>query len=196
MATQAPQKFKITYSAIGGDLDQIHREFDKALDAVRGGFGTTKHPFIDGSTAKGQGAVVEVRSPIDRDVVIGSFASADAAQVDKAVQAAKAGQKKWAAMPWQERVATMHRAAEHIRERRYEIAALMSIEVGKNRMESLGDAEESADLIDYYAQVVDDHHGFAHPLGKLAENEKTMEVLRPFGVFAVISPFNLSLIHI
>ena len=185
MATQTPEKkFKITYSAIGGDLDQIHRDFDRALDAVRGGFGSQKHPFIDGATVKGGGAVVEVRSPIDRDVVIGSFASADAAQVDKAVQSAKAGQKRWAGMPWRERVATMRRAAEAIRERRYEIAALMSIEVGKNRMESLGDAEESADLIDYYAQTVEDNHGYTHPLGKLADNENTMEVLRPFGVFA------------
>ena len=45
----------------------------------------------------------------------------------------------------------MRRAAENIRARRYEIAAVMSIEVGKNRIESLGDAEEAADLIDYYA---------------------------------------------
>lgn len=195
MATQTPEKkkFKITYSAIGGDLDQIHGEFDKALGAVRGQFGARKDPYIDGATVKGGGAVVEVRSPIDRDVSIGTFASADAAQVDRAVQAAKAGQKRWAALPWHERVATMRRAAEAIRERRYEIAALMSIEVGKNRMESLGDAEESADLIDYYAQVVEDHGGFTHPLGKLAENEKTTEILRPFGVFAVISPFNFPL---
>jgi 1-pyrroline-5-carboxylate dehydrogenase len=194
VATQTPaKKFKITYSAIGGNLDEIHREFDAALATVRKGFGAVRHPYIDGKTVQGEGKTVEVRSPIDRDIVLGTFASASEAQVDQAVRAAKAGQKRWAALPWRERVAAMRRAAEHIRSRRYEIAALMSIEVGKNRMESLGDAEESADLIDYYAQIVENNDGFTHPLGKLSDNEHTMEVLRPFGVFAVIAPFNFPL---
>jgi 1-pyrroline-5-carboxylate dehydrogenase len=194
MATQTPEKrFKITYSAVGGNMDEIHGGFDAALKAVRGRFGETKRPFIGGKTVAGEGPVVEVRSPIDRNVLIGTFESASATQVDAAVRAAHAGQKRWAALPWQERVAAMRRAAEHIREHRYEIAALMAIEVGKNRMESLGDAEESADLIDYYAQNVEDHGGYRHPLGKLSPNEQTMEVLRPFGVFAVISPFNFPL---
>ena len=194
MATQTPaKKFKITYSAVGGNLDEIHREFDAALKSIRAGFGAVKQPFINGETVRGAGPKVEVRSPIDRDVVLGTFDSADAAQVDEAVRAAKAAQKHWGALPWRERVAAMRRAAEHIRSRRYEIAALMSIEVGKSRMESLGDAEESADLIDYYAQTVENNDGFTHPLGKLSDNEQTMEVLRPFGVFAVISPFNFPL---
>src|SRR3984893_8214861 len=194
MATQAPaKKFKITYSAIGGNLDEIHREFDSALESVRATFGAVKHPYINGATARGEGPALEVRAPIDGNVVLGSFASAGPAQVDQAVKAAKAGQKRWAALPWQERVAAMRRAAENIRERRYEIAALMAVEVGKNRLESLGDAEESADLIDYYAQTVENNDGYMHPLGKLSDNEHTMEVLRPFGVFAVIAPFNFPL---
>ena len=194
MATDVkPKQFKITYSAIGGDLEGIHREFDAALDRLRAGFGAVKKPFIDGAIRDGEGKAVEVRSPIDRQIVLGTFQSASTQQVDAAVRAAKAGQKRWAAMPWQERVATMRRAAEEIRSRKYDIAALMAVEVGKNRMESLGDAEESADLIDYYAQTVEDHHGFTHPLGKLSENEQTREILRPFGVFAVIAPFNFPL---
>ena len=34
-----------------------------------------------------------------------------------------------------------------------EYGALMAIEVGKNRMEALGEVEESADLIRYYARI-------------------------------------------
>jgi len=194
MATQTPPKqFKITYSAVGGNLDEIHAHFDGALKSVRATFGGVKHPFIDGAVENGQGPGIEVRSPIDREIVLGTIASAGASQVDKAVGAAKRAQKAWGSLPWSQRVATMRRAAEHIRSRRYEIAALMSIEVGKNRMESLGDAEESADLIDYYATCVENNSGFTHPLGKLSENEQTMEILRPFGVFAVIAPFNFPL---
>jgi 1-pyrroline-5-carboxylate dehydrogenase len=194
MATNAPaSQPKITYSAIGGNLDEIHAQFDRAIEGVRSEFGAIKQPWIGGKSVHGNGPIVEVHSPIDRQVKLGTFESADPAQVEAAVSAAKGAQKQWAALPWNERVAVMRRAATAIRNRRYEIAALMSIEVGKNRLESLGDAEESADLIDYYADTVERANGFRQPLGKLSDNEQTMEVLRPFGVFAVISPFNFPL---
>ncbi len=93
-------------------------------------------------------------------------------------------------MPWQERVAILHDVAERIRNRRYELSAALSIEIGKTRFESLGDAEEAADLIDYYGVQFEETNGFVRPLGQLAPNEVTQDVLRPYGVFAVIAPFN------
>ena len=87
----------------------------------------------------------------------------------------------------------MRRSADLIREERYELAALMSFEAGKNRFEALADAEESADLIRYYAQELEDANGFDRPMGSLTPNEKTRDVLRPFGVWGVIAPFNFPL---
>jgi 1-pyrroline-5-carboxylate dehydrogenase len=69
----------------------------------------------------------------------------------------------------------------------------MSLEVGKSRLESMGDAEESADLIDYYCSQMEEHDGYVKPLGKLLPNEKTASVLRPYGVFVCIAPFNFPL---
>ncbi|HZZ65577.1 MAG TPA: aldehyde dehydrogenase family protein [Candidatus Baltobacteraceae bacterium] len=181
---------KITYSAIGGNLDEIHQRFEETLERVVAGFGQTHQSIIDGKPAAGSGITQESRSPIDRSVLIGKFASASQADVDAAVAAAKRAQKTWAALPWQERVSIMRGIAERIRERRYELAAVMSMEIGKTRFESLGDAEESADLIDYYADQVVEANGFERPLGQLAANESTKDVLRPYGVFAVIAPFN------
>ena len=66
----------------------------------------------------------------------------------------------------------------------------MSLEVGKNRLEALGDVEEAADLIRYYCQQVEDNDGFAAPMGSLSDRERNVSVLRPYGVWAVISPFN------
>ena len=72
-----------------------------------------------------------------------------------------------------------------------EYAALMAIEVGKNRLEALGEVEESADLIRYYADVYERNDGYVHPMDNLGDpSVHTRSVLRPFGVFAVISPFN------
>ncbi|HXI20092.1 MAG TPA: aldehyde dehydrogenase family protein, partial [Gemmatimonadales bacterium] len=102
-------------------------------------------------------------------------------------------QRGWAHSPWRERVRVLRRAAELIRERKFELAAIMSYEVGKNRLESMGDAEESADLIDYYALQVEDHDGFTREMTRLTPIERNTEVLRPYGVFAVIAPFNFPL---
>ena len=87
----------------------------------------------------------------------------------------------------------LRRAAALIRERKYELAALMSLEVGKSRLEAMGDAEESADLIDYYCAQVEEADGFVRPMGRITPIERNTDVLRPYGVFACIAPFNFPL---
>ncbi len=80
-----------------------------------------------------------------------------------------------------------------IRQRKFELAAIMSLEVGKSRLESMGDAEESADLIDYYCQQVEDANGFVREMAQVTAVERNTDVLRPYGVFACIAPFNFPL---
>jgi 1-pyrroline-5-carboxylate dehydrogenase len=87
----------------------------------------------------------------------------------------------------------MRRAAELVRKSKFELAACMSLEVGKSRLESLGDAEESADLIDYYAWQMKKAKGFRQKMKKLTPIEDNTDILRPFGVFVCISPFNFPL---
>ena len=77
-----------------------------------------------------------------------------------------------------------------ISERQFDYAALMALEVGKNRLEALGDVEETADLLRYYGDEFEKADGFVKPLGSLSPIERTRSVLRPYGVFGVISPFN------
>ncbi len=184
---------KITYTSTGGDLDAFHREYDAALARVRAAAGG-RHPFyIAGEAIETSAPPIVDRSPIDTELVLGHFAAASAEHVDRAVRAATAAQRGWARLPWQERLATMRRAARLIRERKYELAAIMSYEVGKTRLEAMGDAEESADLIDYYAQQVEDADGFVRQMGQITPIERNTDVLRPYGVFACIAPFNFPL---
>ena len=76
----------------------------------------------------------------DTRLVLGRFSAATAAHVAEAVKAAKMGQATWGRRDWRERVAILRRAAALIRERKFELAAIMSLEVGKSRLESMGDA--------------------------------------------------------
>ncbi len=181
--------FRVTYATLSADNDELHKSYEQGIETARSWLGQ-RHPFyVDGVAREGSGYATEV-SPIDRDVVIGEFAQGTRQDAADAIAAARAFAPEWSAMPWQERVKIMRRAADVISERRNELAALMAMEVGKNRLEALGDVEETADLIRYYCHQIEENDGFSFKMGQLSPNEHTRSVLRPYGVWAIISPFN------
>jgi len=181
--------FRVTYATMSADNEELHRAYEQGIETARSWL-DQKHPyFVNGEERWGE-ATDEERSPIDRDVVIGHFGRATRQDAKDAIAAAKAYAPTWAATPWKERNAIMSRAADLISERRNEISALMAMEVGKSRLEALGDTEETADLIRYYIHQMEENHGFDYEMGKLSETEHNRSVLRPFGVWAIISPFN------
>ncbi len=184
---------KITYTSASGDLAEFHRAFDEGLRAVRAAAGGVHALRVSGDAVTTGAPPIVDHSPIDTRQVLGSFASATAVEVDRAVTAARAAWRDWARRPWHERVDVLRGAAGLIRARKYELAALMSLEVGKSRLEAMGDAEESADLIDYYCTQVEEADGFQRAMGRVTPVERNTDVLRPYGVFACIAPFNFPL---
>ncbi len=186
---------KVTYTSANVDMEQFHRSFDQALATIRANLGKSFPLYIDGQPVEGSGGgdpIVDT-SPIDTGVVLGRFAAAGPAQIDAAVKSSRGAQKAWARRPWKERVAILRKAANLIRERKFDLAATMGLEVGKSRLESMGDAEESADLIDYYCGQVEEADGFTRTMAKMTPIERNTEVLRPYGVFVCIAPFNFPL---
>jgi 1-pyrroline-5-carboxylate dehydrogenase len=190
MTTESAPRIKITYATLSADNEDLHSQFEAGLAAQRSALGGHHRNLIDGSWRDGDGTF-EVRSPIDHDILLGTFARGTAADVDAAVAAARAAQPGWAAVPWRERVAIVKRAGDLISEHLMDYAPIMAIEVGKNRIEALGEVEESGDMLRYYAKTMEDNEGYDHPMGNLGDaSVHTSSVLRPHGVFAVISPFN------
>jgi 1-pyrroline-5-carboxylate dehydrogenase len=184
------ERIKITYATLRNDNEELHALYDAGIEKARARLGAHHQNWIDGAGRDGEGTF-ELRSPIDRDILVGTFARGTRQDVKDAVAAARGAQKAWRAVPWQERLALLRRAAELISERQMEYGALMAIEVGKSRLEALGEVEESADLIRYYCDVYERNDGYAHAMDNLGDaSVHTRSVLRPFGVFAVISPFN------
>lgn len=184
--------FRITYSVLNADLTELHREFDSAMKTVRGKLGQ-EFPSWIGGKAYESGKFLENRNPARTKELLAKFHMTPASELDRVLSESVRAQKSWGMTPWKERATLIRRAADLISERRMELSAIMSLETGKNRLESLGDVEESADLFRYYAGQLEQSNGFSQPLGKLSPNEDTRSVLRPYGVFAVISPFNFPL---
>src|SRR5512132_1854038 len=191
MTTESKPRIKITYATLRNDNEELHALYEAGVQEARAGLGGHHQNFIDGRWVDGSAGTFEARSPIDRDLLIGTFAKGDRGDTQKAIAAARAAAAGWRHTPWHERLAIMRRAAEFISERQMRYGADMAFEVGKNRLEALGEVEEAADLIRYYAQTVEDNHGYDHPMDNLGDTSvHTRSVLRPLGVFAVISPFN------
>jgi len=77
-----------------------------------------------------------------------------------AIEVAKISFAGWRRTPWQERVRIMLRAADLIDEQRYNLAAEITYEVGKTRLEALAEVTEASDYIRYYANVMQDNEGY------------------------------------
>ena len=67
---------------------------------------------------------------------------------------------------------------------------MVSLETGKTRTESILEVQEAVDLITTYADLMEENDGYRRPLASFVEDERNADHLRPYGVFAVISPFN------
>jgi len=182
-------RMKITYATLSADNDELQSAFDAALERARASLGQ-RYPMIIGAEERSGGETFEDRSPIDRELVVARFPIGTRQDVGDAIAAARDAYPAWRDTPWRDRLAVLRRSAEIISDRQFDYAALMSLEVGKNRLESLGDVEETADLLRYYADEFEKADGFVKPMGSLSSAEKTRSVLRPYGVFGVISPFN------
>ncbi|MEW5986957.1 MAG: aldehyde dehydrogenase family protein, partial [Chloroflexota bacterium] len=183
------KRIKVTYSTLSSPDPLLHQYFEEAVANARASFPQTFPLFINGRERQAAETFSKV-SPVDTRMVMGYFQKGTAQDANEAVAAAKAAAKGWASTPWQERVAILRRAADLISDRLFDIGAVVSLEVGKNRLEALGDVEETADLIRYYCDQMEEHDGFSVPMKSESPRHHNRSVLKPYGVWAVISPFN------
>jgi len=188
MATTGTDQ-KITYTATPDQIEAMHDAFDAALERIEAQYGTTYPLIINGEQRAGD-ATFDVIAPANTSLILGRCQKATTQDVDAAVRGALAAYPAWASRPRQERVKLVRSAAAKIRERKFDIAAWMIVEAGKSRAEAIGEVEEGADLLDYYASQVEEHDGFRLPMESLDPREHNRSVLRPFGVWAILAPFN------
>jgi 1-pyrroline-5-carboxylate dehydrogenase len=184
--------FKLTYSTMFNPPEELHTRFEEALARVKANLGQEHAMIINGQDYFAE-EKFEDRSPVNTDTVLGVFQKGSGRDAERAMAAARQAFPIWSGMKWQERVALMRKAADLIDQRTFEIAAVMAMEVGKNRMESLGDVAETADLIRYSCYQMEKNGGYIVEMGRdplVGYTSTNISVLRPYGVWLVISPFN------
>jgi 1-pyrroline-5-carboxylate dehydrogenase len=185
MAAASP---RVTYETFTSSESQA-AAFREAVERLTERLGE-RHPFyVNGAALEGDGWVAEY-SPNDSRVLVGEFATASMDEFDQAVEHAGRFFAEWSAVDWRERVELVGRVATLVAERRYELAAILAHEVGKPLLEALGEVDECAVLIDWYCEQMTAHQGFSIEMGPTGGSERTWSILRPYGVWAVIGPFN------
>ena len=184
--------FKLTYATMFNPPEELHKGFDKAVAKLKANLGREYGMFINGRDVFADDKF-EDHSPVNTDWVLATLQKGNATHANMAIEAARKAFPEWSRTPWKKRVQLVRKACSIIEKRIFELGAAMALEVGKNRMESLGDVQETADLMYYSAQMMEENDGFIKPMGKdpLAGFDSTnVSVLRPYGVWLIISPFN------
>jgi 1-pyrroline-5-carboxylate dehydrogenase len=187
------QKMKITYATLSADNEELQSAFDESIKKVKAEWlGIDAPMFIDGEQVFID-QKVECRSPINTDVILCTRQQGGKEHAQAALAAAKAAWDEWRHVPWQERASIIRSIAEKISANSLDLSALMVMEVGKSRLEALGEVEETADLLRWYASEMERNNGYVIEMGKLNPDdpkERNLSVLMPYGVWVVISPFN------
>jgi acyl-CoA reductase-like NAD-dependent aldehyde dehydrogenase len=187
--------FKLTYATMFEPPAELHASYDAAVGRMRARLGGRQSLFINGED-RPAARYFEKTNPADSGELLGEFPAATAEDADAALRAAAAAWPAWRRTPIARRAQLLRRAAQVIEERVYDIAAVLSLEVGKNRMEALGETQEAADFFTLYSEDFERHAGFerALPNDPLATHvSRNRSVLKPYGAWVVIAPFNFPL---
>ena len=119
---------------------------------------------------------------------IGRVAHAGRADLDRALAAAQKGFDVWRAVPAVERGKIMRQAAQLLRERNADIAALMTQEQGKPLIEAKGEITMACEVIEWFAEEARRVYGRVVPARNLLAQQLVLK--DPVGPVAAFTPWN------
>jgi RHH-type proline utilization regulon transcriptional repressor/proline dehydrogenase/delta 1-pyrroline-5-carboxylate dehydrogenase len=183
------------------DAKEARRAFAAAIQAVDEGratsllapvetSGRTVPTVIAGRRIFREGGIASL-NPAAPTRVVAVASESTTGDVAEAIAVARAAQRAWAETPVAERSEVLARAAQYLRERQREVAALEVVEAAKNWKEADADVTEAIDFLEFYrramVRLVADT-SLLSPLG-----ERNTRVVVPRGVVGVIAPWNFPL---
>ena len=148
--------------------------------------------LINGKFVKAKSnTAIDVHNPATLES-LDSVPSCGEADINAAVEAARAAQKSWWRLSGVEKAELMHGVAERIREKSKAIATTMTQETGKPLIESIDCVKWVAEAFDFFAEV--GRYAQGHTVAPGAEHQVNFVRKEPYGVVACISPFNFPLL--
>src|ERR1041385_7154192 len=167
----------------------FHNKYLEAIESIKPQFGKKYAMVIDGQYIHSSQNFAHT-SPIDTRMILGYLPSGSANHVKQAIMAAKKAFESWSRICYKKRIEICRIAADIMSGRKFELAAWISYENGKNRYEAVADIDEAIDFIRYYSEEMEINNGFIVQTKSAYRNEKSKSVMKAYGVWAVIAPFN------
>ena len=149
--------------------------------------GTQNAVHVGLKSRKAQGELLEVRSPIDGEQ-LASLHIAKVEDVEAVVQAASQAFSSWRLVPAPLRGEFVRLIAQKARQRKAELAELLSTEVGKTIQEAQGEIQEWIDVCDFAVGLSRQLHGLT--IASERPGHRMMEQWHPLGPIGVITAFN------
>jgi 1-pyrroline-5-carboxylate dehydrogenase len=163
------------------------RAMEAALIDVQSRLGHEYDMVIGGKRLRTTGKIIST-NPARPAQVVGVHQRAGSEHAAMAMEAAQAAFASWSRVSMQERADFLFRAAEMIRERKFEFCAWLTYEVGKNWGEADADVGETIDFLEFYGREALRLERATTPIQFPGERNNLRYI--PLGVGAVIPPWN------
>ncbi|MFZ2057273.1 MAG: proline dehydrogenase family protein [Acidimicrobiales bacterium] len=166
------------------------RLMSAALESVRASLGGEVHGLVGGSELRTNRTIVSV-DPADPAKIIAVSACCGPSEGDRAVAAGQSAFEAWSRTAAADRAGVLFGAADWLRRRKFEVAALEVFEAGKCWDDADADVAEAIDFLEYYGR-----QGLRLAHGGEVESppgEVNRLTYHGRGVAAVISPWNFPL---
>jgi 1-pyrroline-5-carboxylate dehydrogenase len=166
------------------------KKFKKALEKVKSAFNTEYDLIINGERFKTE-EKLNSYNPSNPDEIVGIHQKSTEELANKAIRDAYAKFKQWREVPVKKRADYLFKAAKLMRKKKFEFAAWMVYEVGKNWAEADGDVAEAIDFMEFYGREAI-RYSKGIKLVKIKGEANKQEYI-PLGVGVVIPPWNFPL---
>ncbi|MDU8910005.1 NAD-dependent succinate-semialdehyde dehydrogenase [Aestuariicoccus sp. MJ-SS9] len=143
--------------------------------------------YVNGQWIDGQDGTFDVTNPARGDVVA-QVADLSRAQVAKAIDAAYAAQKDWAAMTGKERAGILRKWFDLMMANQDDLGIIMTAEQGKPLAEAKGEVAYGASFVEFFAEEAKRIYGEMIPGHQ--RDKRIMVLKQPIGVAASITPWN------
>jgi len=169
--------------------EEFHEQFEKGIDEAKKEFGK-KYPIIINGQEIYSDDNFSINSPSDTRITIAHFPKGTISDTNEAISGAQNAFGTWSNFSYKKRVGIFRECADYFSSKKFFLAATMIFENGKNRFEAMGDVDEAIDFMRFYAFQLEKNEGFCKQTSHPNPNEKTQTIMKPYGVWGIISPFN------
>lgn len=143
--------------------------------------------YIDGEWVAGGAGTIDVTNPVN-GAVVATTANGDAADAERAVEAAAEAFETWSRTPAKQRAVLLRNWFNLLLENADDLGAIMTAEQGKPLFEAVGEIGYGAGFIEYYAEESKRVMGDTIPT--IANDRRLQTYKQPVGVVGCITPWN------